>query len=57
MMNEELSSLLEECERTIRYLREIGAKSRVASTLLSDGYADFIADSLECAVTEYKVKT
>ena len=56
-MNEELSSLLEECERTIRYLREIGAKSRVASTLLSDGYADFIADSLECAVKEYKVKT
>ena len=45
------SALTKACERTIKYLREIGESTRGESTFPSAEYADAMADDLEHALT------
>jgi hypothetical protein len=44
------SALVKACERTIKYLREIGESVRGESTFPSAEYADAMADDLEHAM-------
>jgi len=47
------TALAKACERTIKYLREIGEFTREESTFPSPDYADTMADDLEYALARH----